>query len=406
MMSNIAQRAPSQSWRYGFCYFALFAIYGIASPYLQLLLKGLGYSPSVVGLFLSLFEIVGIAAPLAISHMRVFSSRSKLVLFGTALVVLASLPSLALVPRPLVTALSIALLAVGEKTMVPFMDAEAVSFSSSAAKGGSKRGRGSYGSLRVMGSIGFICTSFAFGLLPGADKSPPWVIAAAMAAMALFFIASVFFLPSKRRPTEKSGISSAGAGQAPGPRSSPRRFDPVFALGLAIIALNRLAMAPVSSFLSLYVNDGLHLSGVGGLWALASAAEMPLMLLAGLIIARTGPMAAIAISTCAVALRLGIYAAFPSIAGVAAGQLLHSLCYGLYQPAAMAFVAQRVPEERRPAGMAIYMGAGVGLPAVVGSALGGFVVEGFGYRALFISFIGFAALSLALYLATRRKFEE
>jgi len=131
-MSSIAQRAPSQAWRYGFCYFSLFAIYGIVSPYLQLLLKGLGYSPSVVGLFLSLFEIVGIAAPLAISHMRAFASRSKLVLFGTALIVLASLPSLALVPKPLVTALSIALLAAGQKTMVPFMDAEAVSFSSAS----------------------------------------------------------------------------------------------------------------------------------------------------------------------------------------------------------------------------------------------------------------------------------
>jgi len=256
-----------------------------------------------------------------------------------------------------------------------------------------------------MGSIGFICTSFAFGLLPGADKSPPWVIAAATAATTLFFVISVFSLPSKKPPNEGSS-PAVGAGQGPSPRPSPRRFDPVFALGLAIIALNRLAMAPVSSFLSLYVSDGLRLSGVGGLWALASVAEMPLMLLAGLVIARTGPMAAIAISTCAVALRLGIYAAFPSIAGVAAGQLLHSLCYGLYQPAAMAFVAQRVPEERRPAGMAIYMGAGVGLPAVVGSALGGFVVEGFGYRALFISFIAFAVLSLALYLATRKRFED
>jgi PPP family 3-phenylpropionic acid transporter len=405
MMSSIAQRAPNQAWRYGFCYFALFAIYGIVSPYLQLLLKGLGYSPSVVGLFLSLFEIVGIAAPLAISHMRAFASRSKLVLFGTALIVIASLPSLALVPKPLVTALSIALLAVGEKTMVPFMDAEAVSFSAASAASGAKRKKNSYGSLRVMGSIGFICTSFAFGLLPGADKSPPWVIGVAIAATSLFFILSVLTLPARGTAGE-AGALEGNSRPAQGPEASPRRFDPVFALGLAIIALNRLAMAPVSSFLSLYVSDGLHLSGVGGLWALASAAEMPLMLLAGLVIARIGPMAAIAISTCAVALRLGIYAAFPSIAGVAAGQLLHSLCYGLYQPAAMAFVAQRVPEERRPAGMAIYMGAGVGLPAVVGSALGGFVVEGFGYRALFISFIGFAALSLVLYLATRRKFAD
>ena len=153
MMSDIAHRPESQSWRYGFCYFALFAIYGIVSPYLQLLLKGLGYSPSVVGLFLSLFEIIGIAAPLAISHMKALSSKSKLVLLWSALVLLAALPSLTLVPLPLVTALSIALLAVGEKTMVPFMDAEAVSFSAASAKAGAKNKKSSYGSLRVMASV-------------------------------------------------------------------------------------------------------------------------------------------------------------------------------------------------------------------------------------------------------------
>ena len=186
-----------------------------------------------------------------------------------------------------------------------------------------------------MGSLGFICTSFAFGLLPGADKSPPWVIGVAIAATTLFFIAAVFTLPSLR-PSVGEALQPRSAEKTSSQRTAaPRRFDPVFALGLAIIGLNRLAMAPISSFLSLYVSDGLHLNGVGGLWALASIAEMPLMLLASLIIARMGPMAAIAISACAVALRLGIYAAFPSFAGVAAGQLLHSLCYGLYQPAAM-----------------------------------------------------------------------
>lgn len=399
-MSDISKGPRGQAWRYSFGYFALFSIYGVVSPYLQLLIKGLGYSPSLVGLFLSLFEVVGIGAPLLISSLKDSSAKGKYVLFAMALAILSSLPGLALGRGPLLTGLSIVLLSMGVKTMVPFMDAAAVTFADSRAAGGKKGKRGSYGSLRVLGSLGFICSSFGFELLPGADKSPPWVIALAIAATTLFFMLSISVLPAP-----KAAQARAKEGKGASGRASPRRFDPVFALGLAIIALSRLAMAPVSSFLSLYVSDGLHMNGVGWLWALSATAEMPFMLLAASIISRTGPMAAIAISSSAVALRLGIYAAFPSLAGVAAGQLLHSLCYGLFQPAAVAFVAERVPEERRAAGMAVFMGLGTGLPAVVGSALGGFVVEGFGYRALFLSFIAFALAALGLYAATRKRFE-
>lgn len=117
-------------------------------------------------------------------------------------------------------------------------------------------------------------------------------------------------------------------------------------------------------------------------------------------------MGAIAIASGAVALRLAIYAIFPSPAGVVAGQLLHSLCYGLFQPAAVAFVALRVPPEQRSRGMAAFTSLGVGLPTFLGSSLGGLVVQAAGYRVLFASYTVFAAASVALYLVARRRFSE
>jgi PPP family 3-phenylpropionic acid transporter len=130
------------------------------------------------------------------------------------------------------------------------------------------------------------------------------------------------------------------------------------------------------------------------------------MILSGRIIARVGPMKVIALSAAAIALRLGICAAFPSPAGLVAGQLLHSLCYGLFQPAAVAFVSLRVPPERRAAGMVVFMGLGFGLPTFLGSALGGVVVEAWGYRLLFASYIVFALFALGLWAAARQVFGE
>jgi hypothetical protein len=53
--------------RFGTIYFLFFAIYGI-TPYLQVILRKLGYSPAAVGLFLGLFELVGIAGPIVLAR--------------------------------------------------------------------------------------------------------------------------------------------------------------------------------------------------------------------------------------------------------------------------------------------------------------------------------------------------
>ncbi len=383
-----------KSRRYSLAYFCLFAIYGVVSPYLQLLLRGLGYGPAGVGLFLALFEVVGIVGPLALSRLADRSGKRKPTLAASALAILVALPALVLLPLRLVTGLSIAVFAIGVKTLIPVMDAQGMAFVDAGPEAGKKSG---YGALRVMGSIGFIATALVLQFIPGFDRSPPWLIALCVAAATLVFLLSLLFLP------ESPALPATPEPGRKGPRGATR-IDPVFALGLLVIGVGRFAMAPINSFISLYATESLHFHAVGALWALASATEIPLMLVAGSIIARTGAMGAIAIATAAVGLRLAVYAIFPSPAGLLSAQLLHALCYGLFQPAAVTFVAERVHPSRRSTGMALYMGLGVGVPAVLGSALGGFVVEAAGYRALFLSFIAFSLASLCLFAVFRKRF--
>jgi len=93
----------------------------------------------------------------------------------------------------------------------------------------------------------------------------------------------------------------------------------------------------------------------------------------------------------------------PTKLGVIAGQLLHSLCYGLFWPAAVAFIDLKTPPAYRTTGIALLLSLGLGLPYVLGSALGGVIIEAFGYRWLFASFSLFAVASLALYAAHRKE---
>jgi MFS transporter, PPP family, 3-phenylpropionic acid transporter len=384
--------------RFALVYFALFAIYGVSTPYLQLLVRGLGYGPAAVGFLLGLFEIVGIAGPLAIARFADSSGAFKPSLLACAAMTCLPLAPLVLLRGPIATALCLASLALGLRSMIPLMDAATMAMASS-------RKGWDYGKLRSVGSAGFVAVAVVLQLVPGFDRSPPARIATWIGAFAAVFGLSLSLLPESGRKARVA--EPAGPGRTAAPPSSAARargFSGVFVLGLLVIALGRLAMAPVSSFFSLYLVDEVRWDAVGGMWALSALSEIPLMILSGKIVSRLGPMRAIAIGSAAIALRLAIYALFPSPAGIVAAQLLHSVCYGLFYPAGVAFVALMAPPERRAQGMAAFVALGIGLPTFLGSALGGVVVQAWGYRALFGSYIVFALGAIVLYAAKRRSF--
>jgi PPP family 3-phenylpropionic acid transporter len=400
MSSALKVDAAGRS-RFALTYFALFAIYGISSPYLQILLRGLGYGPAAVGIFLGLFEVVGIAGPYLISKGVDRSGTFRPALFACALLTCAPLVPLVLLRGPLATALCLAVLALGLRSMVPIMDASTVAMTT-VRKGWD------YGVLRATGSAGFVVIALVLQLIPGFDDGPASRIALWIGAAAAAFGLSIFLLPESGRGRGKTSAAARtmpqSSGWEPHVGLPARRWSGTFVLGLVVIALGRLAMAPVNSFFSLYLVDEVKWNAVGGMWALAASAEIPLMMLSGRIVAKMGPMRATMLGTAAIALRLAIYALFPNPAGVVAAQLLHSLCFGLLHPAGVAFVTLASPPERRAQAMAAYMGFGVGLPAFIGSALGGIVLQDWGYRILFGSFIVFALSAAALYLAKRKSF--
>jgi PPP family 3-phenylpropionic acid transporter len=121
------------------------------------------------------------------------------------------------------------------------------------------------------------------------------------------------------------------------------------------------------------------------------------MFLSKKLISRFGALKILAFSALAVSLRLALYAIFPVKGWIIAAQCLHSLCFGLFHPAAVAFISSCVPPERRALGMSLYLSLGNGLPTFLGNILGGFIIEYAGYRTLYGSFAFFPLVALGVY---------
>jgi len=371
-------------------FFTVFMIYGVASPFLPVLVRGLGYSQAMVGFLLGLFEIAGIAGPFIFSRLT-----DRLGRFKPSLALALSLVLIAIFPLSLssnvgTSAVMLVIFAIGLRSLLPLLDANAT-----LALGPT----GDYGKVRVLGSISFVLVALFLQFTPFLKPDKPLRIAFWISLTTAATIASLGMLKEgyPLRPKEPD--------QSHPLVRSRRSWDPVFIIGLVMIGLGRLAMAPIASFFSLYAVEELHWDAVGFLWAIAAGSEIPLMFLSARLIQRYGSPRLLSISVLAVAVRLAIYTFVPNIVGAVIGQALHSLCFGLFHPAAVAFVATRVPPERRASGMAMYLSLGVALPTFLGSTAGGLIVESWGYRVLFASFIVFALASFAVYVSARKRLE-
>lgn len=393
--------------RFGTNYFLYFAIFGIISPYLQIMLRNLGYSPSQVGFFLGLMEFVGIFGPMASARRADRSSRFKPGLYVSGGLLIAGLCLLVTVKTPIATACAICLISLGIKTPTSILDAALLRTASGLNK------PLDYGAVRSSGSVGFIVVTLIAQCIPGFNESSPKAMASWTVLFTVLFLLSLTIMPeasSSSKPTSTSNLPTplnsgtiAFSQSGKSLNKNLRWIDSTFIVGLVVILLGRIAIAAVGSFFSLYLTEELHWDAIGALWAVSSIAEVPLMIYARRFIKKHSPMEGVAIASGALVVRLLIYAVFPTKAGAVIGQALHSLCYGLFLPSAIAFINLKTPPEHRTTGMALFNGIGMGLPTLLGSIIGGNLIELFGYRQMFASFSLFAVASLVIYFIYKKK---
>lgn len=382
--------------------FLLFCVYGVVNTYLPILLFDLGYSATLIGVLQGIFEAAGLLFPIFVSSKVDRKGNYGIVMILLALLMVVVLPALVFIDSFWVTAFALALFAIGFKGAVPVSDALV-----SRRLGANNT---NYGKVRVMGSIGFVCITLLLQFTRLVKSDSPASIALWIGLPAVLFALSVVVIPGLLKtwpqspaaaeegsvPTRVESSGSVGPGLL-------REFPGAFWLGIGLIFLGFLGMTPSQRFFSLYVQEYLHLESYAGLWALSALAEVPFMFLSGWFIRRIGTERILFASLLTIICRNLVYAIFPTFGGAVAGQLFHSVCFGLFHPAAVVFVTERAPKRLMAVGLTLYSSVAVGIASVLGNILGGIVIDTLGYRPLFVVFSAFPLIGVFAFIALRNR---
>jgi MFS transporter, PPP family, 3-phenylpropionic acid transporter len=359
-------------------YFFLSLANGILMPYLPLYLKARGMAPSRIGVLLGVLELAGMAGPVLLGRLadRRTAYRGLLaVSFLVPMAVMLPMEWSALFP---VFLACIVVMGFTYRATIPLLD----SLVSRVLTDPSRQ----YGKLRVAGSIGFIVVSLLVQLTGwvSGDASRP-ILVAFLATESLAALAVVFLPAGPRLPAaELSGMPLAGPAEGAGRPFDG--FDLEFWAVMGVIFLGRFGIGAYYSFFSLYVKESFPGTNVSLLWAIGPFAEMFTIWFSGPLIRRWGIRALLTASLAAISIRLGLFIVAPSILVVALAQLLHAFTFGTFHTSAVAFINGKIRHGDRGVGMAIYSAGANGLPALLASTVGGYILQGRGFVTLFAAY--------------------
>jgi PPP family 3-phenylpropionic acid transporter len=370
----------------------------IIAPYLSIMLRDLGYSPVWVGILLGLYSGAGIAGPIILGHLADKTGNYRPVLIISSIIPALIIFPLIRIVHPTVSIILLALLAFGLRAVMSLLDAITTI----------QIGRtGNYGKIRVWGSLSFVCMTLFLQWTPflkpdSAANIGLWIfIASIVSVIPVLLLPGAFLRSCVEHHSEESGVETEAGNISPA--VSSRIKISAYALGgFVTIFLCSFSMSSVYTYFPLYLTEFIRWDMVGLMFGLATISEVPIIFLSSAMVRRFGSLPLLSIAAAGIVLRLLIWAFLPFKPCILASQLLHALCFGVFHPAAVYFIAGIFPARKRGIGMSVYMALGSGLPALIGNMAGGAIVEAVGYQFLFALYAAIAGVAFVICNVARK----
>jgi PPP family 3-phenylpropionic acid transporter len=345
-------------------YFLYYGGVGAFLPYFAPYLRGLGFSGGQIGLVQMLSPVIAPAAAIGWAALADRTGAPERALQAATTISLAAALVLPLAGTPLAVAGVVALLAVGDRAVVPLLDTLTLDHVRSTPGA-------SYGPIRLAGSLGFLGASLALGLLLSARGDRPADVAVPLTVLLLVagYAATARTLPHAPPPE----------GPRPGWRDlAGLARDPRLMFFLATCALHWLSTAPFHLLFGVHVRDlGLPASVTGLGMAVGVVAEVLVLFLSPRLEGRFPLRALFAAAFAGSALRWALLWRAEGAVALVTLQALHGLTFGLFWAAAVQAMSALVPPRLRASGQALFTAVVFG----VGNGLG-YALSGAGYDRL------------------------
>ncbi len=369
--------------RFLMLYAALFAAFGVASPFMPGLLLQDGLHPGAIGVVLAAGTAIRLLAGPIGGRLADRSGRASVVLAGftaaAAVVATGYAPARGLVPLLLVSVAHAAMLA----PLTPLADALTL---------GSARGKPGfeYGWVRAAGSAAFIAGTLLSGVAVGwlGIGIIVWLNAGLLAAAAGL---------GWRIPNQVAGAAPAAGREAGGGSMRDLLVIPGFVRLMVVVALIGGSHAMHDGFEVIrWRAAGLSTIESGVLWALSVAAEVVVFLLLGRrLLERLGPARAMMLAALAGMVRwsaAALTAWFPLMALV---EPLHGLTFALLHLTCIDMIGRTVPANLAATAQAFYSTVAMGATMAAVTLASGPLYEHLG-AAAFWAMTGLCLLALPL----------
>jgi PPP family 3-phenylpropionic acid transporter len=230
----------------------------------------------------------------------------------------------------------------------------------------------SYGRIRVWGSISFITVVLVLGKIIDLYSVEIIVVLILAGSLALSVIS-----------TQVPGLQTTKRKRMPaGAKSLLDRHVVVF-LFCAFLML--FSHGAYYGFFSIHLeNLGFGSTFIGLTWALASAAEIGVMLRSDKIFKRFSIKTVLIFSFMVASLRWFILFFVQSAAAILFSQVLHAVTYGAFHIASILYIDRLAPDKAKTLGQAVNNATSYGLGLMVGFFFNGYLYEIAGSFALFI----------------------
>jgi len=344
-------------------YFLYFGVMGVFLPFFNLYCYHLGFSGFQIGVLSGIRSVALVVFPLLWGLVADrFHARRKIyigcnlvsTLFWALLLFTADFGTMAVI---------IALYGMFYAPIISFLEAFTMD-----ALGDDKQ---SYGRLRAYGSISFILTVLILGKV--LDLTGVGIVVTLILAGSLVQAVAAFKIPDvqiKKRVSDRTGL----------------RFfmRPRVLVFLTCAFLMLVSHGTYYGFYSIHLETlGLDKTFIGFSWALASTAEILVMVKSDRLFARFSLEKVLVFSFVVAALRWLILFTTASPVIILLSQVLHAVTYGTFHMASILYIDRLTPDASKTMGQAVNNAVTYGLGLVVGFLFSGILYERLGAYNLF-----------------------